>query len=574
MLARLASLASLAAALHLAFASPLPLTRRTDPSEPPPVVDLGYAQYQGVLNATYGMYEWRGIRYATAERFQAPRTPSKNSSASSPILADKFGDVCYISQVGANTTKQGVLTDEATVPSATTSEDCLFLNVVAPAGSCEGAGLPVVVYIHGGGYGFGSAQIQFEEFLQHIGNKVVLVSIQYRLGPFGFLAGSEVVKNGATNQGLLDQQHALRWVQDHIYKFGGDSDHVTIWGESAGAGSVLNQVIANGGNTVKALGLKKPLFKAAFGASVFLPLQVEATSSWAQSRYDDLVAATNCTSSGNSTFSCLESVDADTLAAAGDRLSQATPFGFWLYVPVVDGTFLTKRASVLLEQGQENLNGDIFYGNNNADEGFIFTDPTLQNDTTTSPGSLKAQFDSTLAGLFPLLTAEERQSVAQQYPASGAPSSKGNTFTRISTIIADSTFVCPTYWSVESFGSSAYKSRFAYGPATHAFDLGYYLDELWTGTKSVSSVQSFTGAIGGFVRDYNPNDNPANATINPSWPSFDSGEEMLFNLTEPMNLLSAADPRIIETSSLKAFGSEQTSRCDFWRGSISKNAGL
>lgn len=111
-----------------------------------------------------------------------------------------------------------------------------------------------------------------------------------------------------------------------------------------------------GGDTVKPLGLKKPLFKAALGASVFLPLQVEATSSWAQSRYDDLVAATNCTG-GNSTFSCLESVDADTLAAAGDRLSVATPFGFWLYVPVVDGSFLRERASVLLEQGQKNLNG-------------------------------------------------------------------------------------------------------------------------------------------------------------------------------------------------------------------------
>ncbi|GAA5853878.1 hypothetical protein JCM9279_005753 [Rhodotorula babjevae] len=556
MLAHLASLASLAAAVHLALASPLPLTRRTDPSEPPPVVDLGYAQYQGVLNETYSMYEWRGIRYATAGRFQAPRTPTKNSSELTPILANQFGDVCYISQVGANTTAQGVLADEATTPSAPTSEDCLFLNVVSPAGSCEGADLPVV----------------FEEFLQHVGNKVVLVSIQYRLGPFGFLAGSEIVTGGTANAGLLDQQFALQWVQTHISKFGGSSDHVTIFGESAGAGSVLNQVLANGGDTVKALGLKKPLFKAALGASVFLPLQVEATSSWAQSIYDDLAAATNCTG-GNSTFSCLESVDADTLAAAGDRLSQARPFGFWLYVPVIDGSFLTKRASVLLEQGQDTLNGGVFWGNNNANEGFIFTDPTLMNATTTGE-ALAAQFDSTLAGLFPLLTVEERESVAQQYPSSDAPPSKGNTFTRISSIIADSTFVCPTYWSVEAFGSSSYKSLFAYGPATHAFDLGYYLDALWTGTKSVSSIQSFTGAIGGFIRNFNPNDNPANSTINPSWPTYDSGEEMLFNLTMPMNLLSAADPRIIKTSSLNDFSTNQKEKCDFWRGSISRNAGL
>lgn len=133
---------------------------------------------------------------------------------------------------------------------------------------------------------------------------------------------------------------------------------------------------------------------------------------------------------------------------------------------------------------------------------------------------------------------------------------------------------CPTYWSVEAFGSSGYKSRFAYGAATHAFDLGYYLDELWTGTKSVSSIQSFTGAIGGFIRHYDPNQNPANATINPSWPTYNSGDEMLFALTMPMNLLSPAAPRIIETSSLTDFVTSQKEKCDFWRGSISKNAGL
>lgn len=75
-------------------------------------------------------------------------------------------------------------------------------------------------------------------------------------------------------------------------------------------------------------------------------------------------------------------------------------------------------------------------------EGFIFTDPTLENATTTGKEALAAQFDSTLAGLFPLLTGEERQSVVQQYPSSDAPAAKGNTFTRISSIIADSTFVC------------------------------------------------------------------------------------------------------------------------------------
>jgi carboxylesterase type B len=78
-------------------------------------------------------------------------------------------------------------------------------------------------------------------------NNFITVTIQYRLGAFGFLASIDVKKGGVLNAGLLDMNFALQWVQKHIKKFGGDPDRVTIGGESAGAGAVMYQALAYGG---------------------------------------------------------------------------------------------------------------------------------------------------------------------------------------------------------------------------------------------------------------------------------------------------------------------------------------
>jgi carboxylesterase type B len=90
------------------------------------------------------------------------------------------------------------------------SEDCLFLNVQSPANASN---LPVLVWIHGGGYGAGNGQLDFSDLLNTNGNNFVAVAIQYRLGAFGFLASDELDRRGVVNAGLLDQFFALQWVQ-------------------------------------------------------------------------------------------------------------------------------------------------------------------------------------------------------------------------------------------------------------------------------------------------------------------------------------------------------------------------
>ena len=120
-------------------------------------------------------------------------------------------------------------------------EDCLFLNVWTPD-AAAGANLPVIVFIHGGAFVEGAGDIAVYDGEHLAATGVVLVTINYRLGVFGFLAlpqlTAESAHHSSGNYGLLDQIAALHWVRDNIRSFGGDPNRVTIWGQSAGAFSV------------------------------------------------------------------------------------------------------------------------------------------------------------------------------------------------------------------------------------------------------------------------------------------------------------------------------------------------
>lgn len=169
-----------------------------------------------------GDREWLGIPYAAPPvgRLRwAPPQPHAPWSTTLPATA--FGTECT----------------KPTVPSS--SEDCLYLNVWQPSGNIPASGLPVMVHIHGGGF-FGGSGNGDNTLLANTGHEVI-VSMNYRLGIFGFLANSALGAHSG-DYGLQDQQAALRWVQDNIRAFGGDPDNVTIFGESAGGSSVCDQI--------------------------------------------------------------------------------------------------------------------------------------------------------------------------------------------------------------------------------------------------------------------------------------------------------------------------------------------
>ncbi|KAK2842093.1 hypothetical protein Q5P01_012293 [Channa striata] len=162
------------------------------------------------LAAPQPVDKWEGVKNATKQ----PPMCIQNEKHMADLL-EKLGDV------------MAVLPD--------ISEDCLYLNIYTPANRAHDAKLPVMVWIHGGGFVLGSASIYDGSALAAY-QDVVVVLVQYRLGILGFLSTGD--ENMPGNFGMLDQVQALRWIQQHIHNFGGDPDLVTIFGESAGGISV------------------------------------------------------------------------------------------------------------------------------------------------------------------------------------------------------------------------------------------------------------------------------------------------------------------------------------------------
>lgn len=208
-------------------------------SKPNPVLSIEGGQVQGVFADVEGVYVYRGIPYAAPPikelRWKAPQPVVPWEGV---MVADRFGHPGYqaVHYPGGYTTEWGY-GDESPY-----SEDCLYLNVWTKAPGQTDKKLPVALWIHGGGYreGWGS-EPEFDG--QEWGGKdVVLVSINYRLGVFGFLTHPELSAESPNkvsgNYGILDQIESLKWIKKNIAQFGGDPDNVMIFGQSAGAGSV------------------------------------------------------------------------------------------------------------------------------------------------------------------------------------------------------------------------------------------------------------------------------------------------------------------------------------------------
>jgi para-nitrobenzyl esterase len=223
------------------------------------------------------------------------------------------------------------------------SEDCLTLNVWAPA-KTVGAKLPVMVWIYGGGFEAGTTSEARQDGTHLAQQGVIVVSMNYRLGVFGFFVHPELAKesghNAAGNYGLLDQTAALRWVHENIAAFGGDPGNVTIFGESAGSFSVSAQMASP---------LAKGLFQKAIGESggaffsgglAFEPRSVR------EEKDVKLVSA----KLGVSTLAELRAIPAQKLL---DAFSPPQSRGFD-FEPDVDGYFLPEPAPAIFAAGKQN----------------------------------------------------------------------------------------------------------------------------------------------------------------------------------------------------------------------------
>jgi carboxylesterase type B len=394
----------------------------------------------------------------------------------------------------------------------------------------------VVVWIHGGGYQTGNiSAYPGQNLVTDSHNRVIAVSIQYRLGAFGFLAGPEVQARGALNAGLLDQNFALQWVQKYISLFGGDPSKVTIWGESAGAGSVLQHVVAHRGQT------DPPLFRAAITSSTYLPPQYAADDLIPTLVYDQMLNFTKCDDASD-TFACLVSVDSDTLNCANDAVALSAFYQAFVFVPVVDGTFIVERPTITLDR--QMVNGDVLLAVTNTFEGTTFTPPTETNVTDFIRQS------------FVTLSAQQIDKAASYYTALNA--TLPGALAQSIAVLGESIFIFPTYFLLKAFNGKAWKGEYAIPPGEHGEDVLYYFGPLMGYTRiydNADFVQSFNQSFMNFIIFLDPNTKFDPTDPTPTWNHWSSDHtEMLFNET------AAGEPDIRAVST----DSGLLERCEFW----------
>ncbi|OJZ84244.1 hypothetical protein ASPFODRAFT_48242 [Aspergillus luchuensis CBS 106.47] len=247
-------------------------------------------------------------------------------------------------------------------------ENCMNLNVIRPKRENEDELLPVMIWIFGGGWVQGATadpryNMSYIVRQGALNDKPVLgVSINYRVAAFGFLDSVEVMESGNTNLGLRDQRVAMHWVKQNIKAFGGDPDKITIWGESAGAYSVGAHLVTNDGDN-------EGLFRAAImesGNAVGPPYN---GTDWYQPMYDQIVNATNCTTSSN-TLQCLREVPFSTIYTAANLGLE--------WFATIDGTFIKEYPQISYTEGRF-AKVPILHGTN-TDEGVSFGTTGVNTD--------------------------------------------------------------------------------------------------------------------------------------------------------------------------------------------------
>jgi len=334
-----------------------------------PVVHTQAGPVEGTLEN--GMAVYKGVPFAQPPvgplRWRAPQLPKPWPGVKK---GDTYAPAC--TQVSRANPALGI-------PAVPTSEDCLYLNIWSPAKSA-GDRLPVMVWIYGGGFTGGATSIPLYDGTNLARKGVLLVSIAYRLGPFGFLADSELTKESGRssgNYGLLDQIAGLKWIQRNITAFGGDPHRVTIFGESAGGISV---------SMLAASPLANGLFEGAIS---------ESGGSFGSPRSGDEggvnVPTLEIAERNGAAF--LAALGASTIAEArklpAERILKgpgASTMGgrFW---PNFDGYVLPRDQYLLYSAGVQN-DTPVLIGTN-ADEGAIFPHP---RDAASFLKQVRAQY--------------------------------------------------------------------------------------------------------------------------------------------------------------------------------------
>ncbi|PSN72434.1 alpha/beta-hydrolase [Corynespora cassiicola Philippines] len=466
----------------------------------PHVVELDYLTFRPKTSETVKFY-WN-IPYAASaggeNRFRAPQPVPKRYNGTME-WSGELGMCPRIQKIDpTQRNREDVAGPEISGLETKITEDCLSLNVFTPIDAEAGDDLPVVVNIPGGGFhlpGRANGGELVEKSRGKDDKGVIVVTLYYRNGIYGFLSGDEIEKDGDFNMGLKDQRAALEWVQKYIRYFGGNPDHVVIMGTSAGAASVLLQMAANeGDNYVNVPGTgRKRLFHGAIAQSPAAPTFY--TREQANHFWKNVAEGVNCT---DLSVECVRD------SSVGDLYFENYPMSFpgrdspprWMWAPTAEkeGGMWTKPALSAIIEGKFTPIPAIigFTSNEGSDQVKKATDNL-------------GEFKSYLKDHYPLLTDADLDLLARNYPNDRHWPDSGRYWDAVAKAQGEIRYICPAYLSSNSMAEHNGNSDAAADVRTWQ----YHWDVVWGpdkdngfGTKHAATVGKIMSKAPNWISDY------------------------------------------------------------------------
>lgn len=407
-----------------------------------------------------------------------------------------------------------------------TSEDCLYLNVWTPAHR-PAEKLPVMVWVHGGGYTFGADSQPLYEATNLSKRGVVVVGMNYRLGALGFLAhpalNAESEKGVSGNYGLLDQIEALRWVQKNIAAFGGDPERVTVFGESAGGNSVYALLLSP---------LAKGLFQRAIpesGATLNFAQLKKAAFGRESAEEQGIAFAKKCgVKDGPNQLAELRALPVDVLLKSVPGLDSSRTINFratgMRLAPIVDGYVIPDDPMTLFEQGKVNAVPMIVGANGN--EGSMFTmiskmPSTAEGFTAILERDFGPKFAATFKGLYP--PTEPKKALTE--------------------LMGDFMFVDSARYVARNYEHAhapAYLYNFSHVAAGalgkmlgahHGAEIAFVFDNLQLGKETSPADLKIRDAMIGYWINFAATGNPNKSGL-PEWPAYTSTDDRSLLITD------------------------------------------
>lgn len=508
------------------------------------IAELDYGTFEGAYSSTYNVSYWQKIPFAQPPvgnlRFRGPQPPL-------PITNGTY-----------NSSQEFDMCPQRTVNG---SEDCLYLGLYSRPWTQGQPLRPVVVVFYGGAYIQGDAFFTIPPAGYPVLNvssetDLVFVYPNYRINAFGFLPGREVAADSGSdlNPGLLDQDAAIRWTKEHISHFGGDPDSIGIWGQSAGAGSVVAQVIARAG-----VPDRPRLFTRALASSPFWAKTYDYDAPEAQAVYDQFSTLVGC-GTGPGSLECLKGADLQAMRDASLVVASSHTYNTssYTWAPVIDGRFLTKRLTEVVDLGDVNIEYGWGIYNTHEGENFVPSGLSHASNTGSPPFNSSAEsFDNWLSGFMPGLSEADLEEAKTLYPQAGsseAIASYNGSYTRAALIYRDSVLACPAYWMAGAAPEGGYLGEYSISPAKHGSDTIY-----WNRVNAIQQTdpdhyKGYTGAFASFFMTSDPNAMKLTGPNDTGVPPLSSGKEYNINTT------GFADLELTEFEK----------RCAFWKSVAAK----